>query len=587
MTPDGSAPEPAALRKLQDALAHRGPDGQAMLVRDGVGLVHLRLAIVDLATGAQPLLAPAGTALIACGEIYNDPDLRRTMAGSAFRTHSDCEPATFLAEQEGMTFSGHLRGMYAIAAHDPRTAQLLLTRDPFGIKPLYYAQSATGFAFASEPQALLAAGFGSRTIGRRQMAELLQLKFVTGTETIFSGISRTLPGETLRIKHGAIVERSRRAALPMGGPVSIRPETALRQLEGVLLDSVAAHLRSDVPYGLFLSGGIDSSALLALMRRVAATRIQTMTIGWEGYAEADESHEAERLARAAGADCERLVMTAQDFWSLAPQMAAAVDDPTTDAAVLPTWMLGRAARAAGLKVTLCGEGADELFGGYSRYRKRRLPWRWLSRPPRTKGALGTLPTLDGWREGLAEAERGSAALPTQAGERAGSRSPLQQTQAVDCAEWLPNDLLVKLDRCLMAHGVEGRTPFLDPVVADFVFRLPDAQKAGLQFGKRLLRAWLARAFPEAQAWTPKKGFNPPVGAWIQHRAEQVGKLVSTHPALTGLLPAETVRGAFANAAAAPQPAWSLLFTALWHSHHVLGLPADGNVLEVLEAASRA
>ena len=575
MTRDGSTPEPAALRALQDALAHRGPDGQATLVRDDVGLVHLRLAIVDLATGAQPLLAPGGTALIACGEIYNDPDLRRAMAGSAFRTHSDCEPVAFLAEQEGTAFAGHLRGMYAIATHDPSTGQLLLARDPFGIKPLYYAQSATAFAFASEPQALLAAGFGSRAIGRRQMAELLQLKFVTGTETIFPGISRVLPGGMLRIEHGAVVERRRRAALPKGSPVSIHPETALRQLEGVLLDSVAAHLRSDVPYGLFLSGGIDSSALLTLMHRVAATRIQTLTIGWEGDAEADESREAERLARLLGADCERLVMTERDFWSLAPQIVATIDDPTADAAVLPTWMLGRAARAAGLKVTLCGEGADELFGGYSRYRKRRLPWRWLSRPPRTTGTLGTVPTLDGWREGLAEAERDSGAGWT----------PLQQAQAVDCAEWLPNDLLVKLDRSLMAHGVEGRTPFLDPVVADFVFRLPDAQKAGLRFGKRLLRAWLARAFPEARAWTPKKGFNPPVGAWIAQRAEAVGKLVSAHPALAGLLPADTVRAAFVRAAAAPQPAWSLLFTVLWHSHHVLGLPADGDVVEVLEAAS--
>ncbi len=576
MTRDGSAPEPSALRALQAALAHRGPDGQAMLVRNDVGLVHLRLAIVDLTTGAQPLLAPGGTALIACGEIYNDPDLRRAMAGAAFRTRSDCEPAAFLAEQQSTAFAGQLRGMYAIAAHDPRTGQLLLARDPFGIKPLYYARCAAGFAFASEPQALLAAGFGSRETGRREMAELLQLKFVTGRETIFPGISRVLPGETLRIERGAIVERCRRAALPAGGPISISLQAALRQLEGVLLDSVAAHLRSDVPYGLFLSGGIDSSALLALMRRVASTRIQTLTIGWEGAGEPDESREAERLARLIGADCERLVMTAQDFWSLAPRMVAAIDDPTADAAVLPTWMLGRAARAAGLKVTLCGEGADELFGGYTRYRKRRLPWRWLSRPPRTRGTLGHLPTLDGWREGLAEVERASNA----------GRSPLQQAQAVDCAEWLPNDLLVKLDRSLMAHGVEGRTPFLDPVVADFVFRLPDAQKAGFRFGKRLLRAWLARTFPEAQAWTPKKGFNPPVGAWMEQRGEALGRLVSAHPALAGLLRPDRVRAAFVNARAVPQPAWSLLFTALWHGHHVLGVPTDGNVLEVLEAAPR-
>jgi asparagine synthase (glutamine-hydrolysing) len=576
MTRDGSPPEEAMLRALQAALAHRGPDGHGTLRRDGVALVHLRLAIIDLATGDQPLFAPGGTALVANGEIYNDPDLRRTMAGAPLRTRSDCEPVVFLAEQHGAAFADHLRGMYAIAVHDPRTGRLLLARDPFGIKPLYYCSSDYLFAFASEPTALLAAGLAPRAAGRRQMAELLQLKFTTGAETIFPGIFRVLPGETLVIERGAIVERRRRPALPAEPP--LRRAATPGQLESVLLDSVAAHLRSDVPYGLFLSGGIDSSALLALMRRATGSRIQALTVGWEGGGEADESREAERLARVAGADCERLAMTARDFWSLAPRIVAAIDDPTADAAVLPGWMLGRAAAAGGLKVTLCGEGADELLGGYSRYRKRRVPWRWVSRPPRSGGVFGDPPGLAGWRDGLARVEHDAAA----------GRSPLQAAQAVDCAEWLPNDLLTKLDRTLMAHGVEGRTPFLDPKVADFAFRLPDRQKAGLRFGKVLLRAWLARAFPEAGAWARKQGFKPPVGAWMAERGAELGTLVPAHPALAGLLPAETMRAAFSNAARVPQPAWSLLFTALWHGHHVLGLPCDGTVDEVLrEAASRA
>lgn len=577
MTRDGAAPDPAMLRAMQAALGHRGPDGQGMLVRDGVGLVHLRLAIVDLTTGDQPLFAPGGTALIANGEIYNDPDLRRAMAATPFRTRSDCEPAVFLAEQEGAGFADRLRGMYAIAVHDPRTGRLFLARDPFGIKPLYYCNSDYLFAFASEPQALLAAGLGARTAAPQRMAELLQLKFTTGAETIFPGIFRVLPGETLVVERGTIVERRRRAALPAGAPVGIGQTAALQKLESVLLDSVAAHLRSDVPYGLFLSGGIDSSALLALMRRATGNRVQALTVGWEGGGEADESREAERLARIAGADCERLTMTERDFWTLAPRIVAAIDDPTADAAVLPSWMLGRAAAAGGLKVTLCGEGADELFGGYSRYRKRRAPWRWFTRRPRTRGTFGDPPTLAGWRAGLAEAE--CAAAP--------GRSALQQAQAVDCAEWLPNDLLTKLDRTLMVHGVEGRTPFLDPLVADFAFRLPDAQKAGARFGKVLLRAWLARAFPEAGAWARKQGFKPPVGAWIAARGAELASLVAAHPALAGLLPAEAVQVAFADAARAPQPAWSLLFATLWHGHHVLGIAPDGDVAEVLRAASGA
>jgi len=576
MMRDGSTPDPDLTRALQDAIAHRGPDGRGMLVRDDTALIHTRLSIIDLQTGDQPLFAPGGAALVANGEIYNDPDLRAAMARTPFQTRSDCEPPVFLAEHEGIAFADRLRGMYAIAVHDPASGRLLLARDPFGIKPLYYVATETLFAFASELQALLAAGLAARAVEPRHLAELLQLKFTTGAATIFPGIFRVLPGETLVVERGEIIERRQRPALPAGGPARIGAAEALRRLDAVLLDSVTAHLRSDVPYGLFLSGGIDSSALLALMRRATGQRVEALTVGWEGGGAVDESREAERLAGIMGADCHRLEMSARDFWTLAPRIAACIDDPTADAAVLPSWLLGRAARAGGLKVTLCGEGADELLGGYSRYRKRRAPWRWLSRPPRSKGVFGDPPALAGWRDGIALAE-------AAAGQ---GRSALQAAQAVDIAEWLPNDLLTKLDRTLMAHGVEGRTPFLDPVLAEFAFRLPDRLKAGTRFGKVLLRDWLAGAFPQAGAYARKKGFKPPVGAWMAARAAELAPLVATQPGIAAVLPAEAVRTAFAEAARDSQPAWSLLFTALWHSHHIVGVPADGDIAEVLREAAR-
>ena len=576
MTRDGSAPEPALLRALRDAIAHRGPDGHGQLARGGTALIHARLSIIDLQTGDQPLFTPAGTALVANGEIYNDPDLRAAMPATPFRTRSDCEPAVFLAESEGIGFADRLRGMYAIAVHDPAAGRLLLARDPFGIKPLYYAATEHLFAFASEPAALLAAGLGARAAAPGRLAELLQLKFTTGAETIFPGIFRVLPGETLAVEAGRVVARRMRAALPAGGPARLGHAEAKRRLDAVLLDSVTAHLRSDVPYGLFLSGGIDSSALLALMRRATGQRVQALTVGWEGGGALDESREAERLARIMGADCTRLEMSARDFWTLAPRIAASIDDPTADAAVLPSWLLGRAARAGGLKVTLCGEGADELFGGYSRYKKRRAPWRWVARRPRAKGVFGDPAALAGWRDGIAAAE-------AVAGQ---GRTPLQAAQAVDIAEWLPNDLLTKLDRTLMVHGVEGRTPFLDPVVAEFGFRLPDALKAGARFGKVLLRDWLAEAFPQAGAYARKKGFKPPVGAWMAARSAELAPLVATTPAIAASLPAAAVHAAFAEAARDSQPAWSLLFVALWHAHHIQGVPADGDIGEVLRAAGR-
>ena len=568
-TTTGAPPDPETLDRMRLALAHRGPDGHATHVAGDTGLVHLRLAIVDVAGGDQPLFGPGGVALVANGEIYNDLAIRAAMPDAAFATHSDCEPPAFLYAAEGVGFADRLRGMYAIALHDAAAGRLVLARDPFGIKPIYYVETEALFAFASEPAALLAVGLAAASTVPARARELLQLKFTTGAETVFPGVRRVLPGETLVVERGRVTARRHRPAIPTGVPRAARTVEAL---DAVLLDSVAAHLRADVPYGLFLSGGIDSAAVLALMRRAGAGRVRALTAGWDGAADVDETAEAGRLAKLAGADCERVQMSEADFWALAPQIVACVDDPTADAAILPSWLLGRAARADGLKVTLCGEGADELFGGYARYRKQRAPWRWWTRAPRSGGVFGD--GVAGWRDGVAEAER-AADTP--------GRTPMQRAQAVDIAEWLPNDLLTKLDRTLMAHGVEGRTPFLDPEVAAFAYPLPDAQKAGVRFGKRLLREWLAGAFPEAGAWARKKGFTPPVGRWIGSRADRVAGMVAAEPGVVALVPKALVLAAFADAGRAPQPAWSLLHYALWHSVHIRGVSSAGTVEEVLAA----
>ncbi len=583
-TRNGMPPAPgvfdAILDRMQHAIAHRGPDGVGRLARGDTALLQLRLAIVDLKTGDQPFYGASadretGVALVANGEIYNNPDLRRAMLTTPFRTKSDCEPPVFLYEAIGAGFADRLRGMYAIAIHDPATGNLVLTRDPFGIKPLYYAQNEGSFAFASEPRALLAAGYGDRNPAPSRAAELLQLKFTTGADTIFPGIRRVLPGETLVVRAGEIVASHRSTALPAGEPVRIDHRKALEQLDDVLLGSVLAHLQSDVPYGLFLSGGVDSAALLSLMTRATGRRIQALTVGWEGGEGVDETAEALRLAGVMGADCTRIEMGQADFWALAPRIAASIDDPTADAAILPSWLLGEAARAGGLKVTLCGEGSDELFGGYARYRKQRAPLRWFTRKPRSGGVFGAgIPGLDGWRCGIAAAE---AAIS--------GRTPLQAAQIIDCQEWLPNDLLIKLDRCLMVHGVEGRTPFLDPVVANFAFSLPDNEKAGFKFGKILLREWLQNAFPQAGAWDKKKGFKPPVGVWIQAGGASLAAQIAAQPGVAALVPRQVVLQAVADAGREAQPAWSLLYYALWHSYHVLGIDASGDIGTVLTEAA--
>ncbi len=589
MMSGGVKPPAAALERLRQALVLRGPDSSGVHIQDATGLVETRLAIVDVENGQQPMFGPAGAVLVANGEIYNAPELRAEMGGDAgFKSLSDCEPIVHLFERLGTGFAEALRGMYGVALYDPARRTLTLSRDQFGIKPLYYLQTADYFAFASEASALFQAGLAVARVRAGAAEELLQLKHVTGTQTIFEGVMRVEPGETLVVIDGAATVRRRIPTLPPIKPSRMGLETALTSFERVMTESVEVHLRTDVPYGLFFSGGIDSSILLTLMQRLVGPRVQALTLGYGGHLQGDESWTALEIASGSGAQCRRIEMTADDFWRQAPKIAAALDDPTTDAAILPTFMLGQAARAQGLKVTLCGEGADELFAGYARYRRARLPWTGIFGAgfrlghDERRGALDDAPELAGLFPGWSSGIMGFAA-----DQRAQWLTPLSTLQAIDCCERLPNSLLMKLDRCLMANSVEGRTPFLDRDVAAFALGLPDHLKASLKYGKVLLREWLARANPAARPFARKKGFNPPVGAWMAARADVLGELVAAQPGVAALIPAAAVRGVFEQAAERHQPAWSLLFYALWHNHHILGVACDGDIGEVLADRGRS
>lgn len=581
-TTSGQAPSSSVLDAMSDALTHRGPDGEGSFVSGATGLIQTRLAIIDLETGDQPLFDDEGLALVANGEIYNYLELRREFGESTFSTHSDCEPPLKLYRRDGLRFADSLRGMYAMAIYDPDGERLILARDPFGIKPLYYAETNEGLIFASEPQALLATGLIQRQMDASAAGELLQLQFTTGRRTAFKGISRVLPGETLVIERGRVLERHRRAALPAGAPMATNEERALVVLEDALIDSVRVHQRSDVPYGMFLSGGIDSSVILVCMARLNDQPVRCYTAGFSGTRVKDEREHAARVASATGSDHVSIDVTEEDFWTLLPAMAAAVDDPTADYAIIPTFKLASVA-AQDVKVVLCGEGGDELFAGYGRYRAITRPT-WLGgRAMRARGALDGLKLLrtetPEWRDGI-------MAAWNKAGRD--GRSRLQRAQAVDCADWLPNDLLIKLDRCLMAHSLEGRTPLLDPAIAQAAFLLPDSLKLKGRVGKYLLRAWLAKHLPEAEPFARKRGFTVPVGEWISGRGPQLAPLVAGQPGVQEMCNPDRVRALFAGLGSTPakhdgQAAWLLLFFALWHQHHVLGLPADGSVEEVLSA----
>jgi asparagine synthase (glutamine-hydrolysing) len=575
MTRNAAASPMAPLLTMAAALRHRGPDGDGRYRSGDVAMVQTRLAIIDLATGDQPLYEPGGAALVANAEIYNFVELRNELGRTqpvAFSTQSDCEPPLHLYRRYGLDFTAHLRGMYAIALHDPGAGRLILARDPFGIKPLYYVETPHAFAFASEPGALIEAELVRPQLVRPARNELIQMQFTTGRETIFAGINRVLPGETIVVRQGRIVERRRREALPAGGPLRLGEEEALACLDAVLMDSVKVHQRSDVPFGMFLSGGVDSTAVLVAMARLAEHPVKAFTIGFAASDVADERPAARAAAQAVGAEHIELVLDEADFWRVLPEIVSAVDDPAADYAILPTWALARAAREAGLKVILTGEGGDELFAGYGRYRSVMRPWWAGGRSPRARGVLDGLGVLRGeiagWRDGIAAAE---------ACNGGDLRTPLQVAQAVDCADWLPNDLLIKLDRCLMAHGTEGRTPYLDPEVAALAFRLPDELKVSRGLGKWLLRRWLADRLPE-QSLARKRGFTVPVARWIAARGGEIGPLIARCEAVREICYPDAVERLFAAAAnkRAARAAWHLLFYALWHRRHIerAVLPAD-------------
>ncbi len=476
MTNDGSRPADQIIGDFARALKHRGPDSSGCYMLNDTAFVHTRLAIIDLDTGGQPFFVEnefdqSPLASIVNGEIYNYLELKKQLPDAVFKSQSDCEPPMFLYQKYGVSYAKYLRGMYSIAIHDPVKNRLVISRDPFGIKPLYYAFAPGGFVFSSELQAFQKAKLSNPSINPEARDCLLNFQFGAGAKTIIRGVHRVLPGETLVVEKAKITERIQLDALPKSAPASIGVNDALKKLNSILIESIGVHQRSDVPYGMFLSGGIDSAVILTLMSRLNPEPVQAYTIGFSGTDVYDEREHASALAEATGAKYNEVEYTELDLWNTLPAVAASMDDPAADYAVLPTYKLAAEASKAGLKVVLSGEGGDELFGGYGRYRRAMRHKLLGGRPMRQSGALEGLGLL------RYETVHWRRAYDAPVHDLPHSYSRLQKSQAHDCADWLPNDLLNKLDRCLMAHGVEGRVPFLDSKVAEFALGYQIALKS--------------------------------------------------------------------------------------------------------------
>ena len=550
---DGAtAPDPAALAAMNETLVHRGPDSDGSVIDGPCGLAMRRLSIIDLAGGDQPIANEDGRIqVIQNGEIYNYRHLRGELEGRGhtFSTHSDTEVLVHLYEERGPAFVEALRGMFAIAIWDSRENRLLLARDRFGIKPLYYRVADGMVSFASELKALLRQPGFSREIDPQALESFLSFNTIPSPLTIFKEGRKLPAGHILVAERGEVtISRFARPAPAPAGEVRREGDDALAaELRDRLRDSVRAHLVSDVPVGVLLSGGIDSAALTAMAAGESGYRVSTFSIGFE-ESSFDELDNARLVAKRYGTDHHELVLR-PDAVDLLPRLVETFDEPFGDSSALPTYLVSQLA-ADTVKVVLSGEGGDELFGGYYTYVADRLAPRVGRAAPFLRPLVELLPSSSekvsfdykakrfvrgahlppverhhAWKEifspedqeELLTEPRVSDPLDVYRARYAETEGApaLARLQDLDLGIYLVDDLLVKTDRASMAHSLEARVPFLDTQVAELALALDTRQKVRGFSKKRLLRRAVEPLLPREVVRGRKQGFSIPVAAWLR------------------------------------------------------------------------
>ncbi len=579
----GQAVDSAQLRRMAAMLVHRGPENIG-IHRDGsVGIVHTRLSIIDLDYGDQPLFADGGRlALVANGEIYNYVELRELLRrrGYEFKTQSDCEVILHAYREYGLDFLAHIYGMFAFALYDQRQDRLVLARDRLGIKPLFLARLPEGYAFASELKAFLPLFRRTPEVDPVGLAQYLQNQFSSGPVTILKGVERILPAEAVCVEHGTVTKRWHYWSACEIETTHTDFEQAAERFEGLMETVMRQHMRSDVPFGLFLSGGVDSSILLALLSRFSDEPIRTFSVGFRESSSRDELPLAEDTAKRFSSR-HTVLRPERDamFRRLAISVWAA-DDLMRDYANLPTTLLAEEASRE-LKVVFSGEGGDEAFAGYGRY--RMAAWeRWVkglvapgSGGFRTRGTFrGAWPRRLFAPGLLAAAELARQPFVAAWRDTPSAWSDLQRMQYTDLTTALPDNLLVKLDRMLMAWGVEGRVPFLDHRVVEFALALPDHLKIGRRQGKLFLKQWASRLLPRELLFAHKRGFGVPVSAWFtQDFVSRLGRTLPEHPAIKTWFHPGAVRQLIerpGKTAVMVRMLWALLQFAIWYSLFIEG-----------------
>jgi asparagine synthase (glutamine-hydrolysing) len=555
--PEG-LPERDVLGAMDRLTFHRGPDDGGLFYEPPAALGARRLAILDLSpAGHQPMVSPDERhVLVYNGETYNFAGLRPELerSGWRFRSGTDTEVVLAALLRGGAPAMERLSGMFALALWDRQEQELTLARDRFGIKPLYYYQEGRRLAFASEMKALLALPGIDRTLDPEALGLYLTLGFVPGTRTLFARIRKAAPGCLYRFRDGRLEAH---AYWRLRDEDSVARD-ALGEFEERFTRVVRRHLVADVPLGVFLSGGLDSSAMVATIRQILGRPAQTFTIGFTDPAYSEAAH-ARAVADHFGAEHRELVLE-PDAVEVLPSIVWHLEEPIADSSILPLWFLCKMAREH-VTVALAGDGGDEVLAGYSRYlwapvakaydhlprvlRESLLPRAalWLPagerRGPRSvtrrvrkfleTGRLEPEARYLAWfalfgeaeRARLAAAARGDAlAIFADLFRAADTDDPLRQLQFVDIHTMLSDNLLLKADKISMAHSLELRVPFLDPEVAEFAYRLPASWKVRGGTTKRILRRWLALRAPAAIARRRKQGFEVPLGAWFRGDLER-------------------------------------------------------------------
>ncbi|MEO7457840.1 MAG: asparagine synthase (glutamine-hydrolyzing) [Gemmatimonadaceae bacterium] len=545
----------ATLSRMCGAIRHRGPDDEGHFVADRVALGMRRLSVIDVAGGHQPMSNERDTVhVVFNGEIYNHHVIRSRLEGRhTFHTRSDTEVLVHLYEERGAAMVDELRGMFAFAIWDAEASRLLVARDRMGIKPLYYFEHGDGIAFGSELKALQVLPEFPREVDPRAMTEYLALGYVPDPLCIFKGVHKLPPGHTLEwdAVNGAVV-RQYWTASRAERPVTDERE-AIEELRRLIADAVESHLESDVRLGAFLSGGIDSSTVVAQMARTASRQVETFSIGF-AEEEFNEAPHAARVAAALGTKHTELIVRPEAD-ALVEDLVDTFDEPFGDSSALPTMLVSRLAREH-VTVALSGDGGDELFGGYTRYAAvadggdtlpalaRSIIHAGASRlPHQTYGRNVFLNLSRGMRGRYAATV--AQALPLNEGgvmrevarehsmdhlldrwfDTATDRDFLTQMTLVDIGSYLPGDILTKVDRASMHVSLEARVPLLDHPLVEFAVSLPGSLKRRNGQGKWILREAIKGLVPDSVLTQPKRGFAVPLVRWLRnelrHRLERL------------------------------------------------------------------